>query len=88
MEKERAVAPERRAAVRRVLWASDLRERWGVSLCTLWRWRRGGRMPEPDFMGSGWTLDQIEEFERGGLRPAREPGLPPRSRPAVVAKHK
>jgi hypothetical protein len=72
---------------RRVLWAADLCARWGVSLCTLWRWRRAGRMPVPDFMETGWTLPLIEEFE-GGLRSTREPGRPPRSRPVPPARHK
>lgn len=63
---------------RRVLWAQDLRERWGVSLCTIWRWRRGGLMPPPDFMDTGWRLSTVEDFEAAGGIPAR----PARSRPA------
>ena len=57
---------------RRVLWAQDLRERWGVSLCTIWRWRRGGLMPPPDFMDTGWRVSTIESFEAAGGIPARQ----------------
>ena len=53
-------------AARRVLWAQDLRQRWGVSLPTIWRWRRSGLMPEPDFMDTGWRLETIEKFEAAG----------------------
>jgi predicted site-specific integrase-resolvase len=63
---------------RRVLWAQDLRERWGVSLATLWRWRRAGLIPQPDFMDTGWRLNTIEIFEASGGIPARSA----RSRPA------
>jgi predicted DNA-binding transcriptional regulator AlpA len=51
---------------RTVLWAADLSARWGVSLPTLWRWRRKGKMPEPNFQGSGWLVATIEAFENGG----------------------
>jgi predicted site-specific integrase-resolvase len=65
---------------RSVLWAQDLRARWGVSLATLWRWRRAGLMPPCDFMDSGWRLSTVEDFEAAGGIPAR----PSRS----AAKHK
>jgi hypothetical protein len=67
MQDVQQAAPPRR----RVLWAQDLRERWGVSLATLWRWRRAGLMPPPDFMASGWRLSTIEDFEVAGGIPAR-----------------
>jgi hypothetical protein len=50
---------------RTVLWARDLCERWGVGLTTLWRWRRAGKVPAPDFQTSGWLTATIEAFERG-----------------------
>lgn len=87
METEQST-PASAAGARRVLWAADLCSRWGVSLCTLWRWRRARRMPQPDFMGTGWTINLVEEFEQGGMRQAREPGHPPRSRPVPPARHK
>ena len=63
-----------------VLWARDLCVRWGVSLSTLWRWRRAGSMPEPDFQKTGWRLETIENFERGAA------ALPPHPRPAPAAR--
>jgi len=63
---------------RSVLWAQDLRERWGVSLATLWRWRRAGLIPEPDFMDTGWRLSTVEDFESAGGIPARPAGYRPR----------
>ena len=69
-------------AGRRVLWAQDLRQRWGVSLPTIWRWRRSGLMPAPDFMDTGWRIETIESFEASGGIPA-PPAL---DRPARTAR--
>jgi predicted site-specific integrase-resolvase len=49
----------------KVIWAAELCERWDVSLVTLWRWRRRGQMPAPDFQGTGWLVATIEAFENG-----------------------
>lgn len=54
-------------AGRRVIWPKELCERWGISLVTLWRWRRARKMPQPDFQGSGWQVQTIERFERGQI---------------------
>ena len=83
METERLPTALATRSARTVLWAQDLRERWGVSLCTIWRWRRAGLVPEPDFMDSGWRLETIEKFERAGGIPAR-----PTSSPGRPARHK
>ena len=64
-EQHVAQAPSSANQKRTVLWAADLCERWGVSLATLWRWRRSGKMPLPDFQGSGWRMATIVAFENG-----------------------
>ena len=55
------------ARLRKILWARDLASRWGVSLPTIWRWRRRGAIPAPDFQGTGWRIAVIEALERGDL---------------------
>lgn len=72
---------------RRVLWAQDLRARWGVSLATIWRWRRAGLMPEPDFMNTGWLLATVENFESAGGIPDA-PTLDHPHRRTGPARHK
>ena len=54
---------------RTVLWAGELCERWGISQVTLWRWRRAGKAPAPDFQGTGWLVATIEAFEQCGSTP-------------------
>jgi len=51
---------------KKVIWAAELCERWDVSLVTLWRWRRAGKAPAPDFQGTGWLVTTIETFEQRG----------------------
>jgi hypothetical protein len=51
-----------------VIWPAGLRERWGISEPTLWRWRRAGKIPQPDVRigdREGWRPETIEAFERG-----------------------
>jgi hypothetical protein len=51
------------------IWPSGLRERYGVSAPTLWRWERDGKLPSRDvFIGGravGWRPETIEVAERG-----------------------
>lgn len=48
-------------------WPAALRERWGISATTLWRWERSGAIPARDFHISnrpvGWLRQTIEDFE-------------------------
>jgi predicted DNA-binding transcriptional regulator AlpA len=51
------------------IWPRGLRERYGVSGPTLWRWERTGKLPDRDvFIGGravGWRPETIERAERG-----------------------
>jgi hypothetical protein len=52
----------------RVVWPAGLRERYGVSGVTIWRWLRDGKLPAPDVhVGgrSGWSPELLAEAERG-----------------------
>ena len=59
------------------IWPSGLRDRYGVSSPTLWRWERAGKLPTPDvFVGGravGWrpeTIERAERAERGDVATA------------------
>ncbi len=44
----------------------QVRERYGVSRTTVWRWVREGRLPEPVNVGPAsirWRLHDLQEFE-------------------------
>lgn len=44
---------------------NQLAQDLGVSLCTLWRWRQQGKMPQPMQLGPrlvGWKRETIEEW--------------------------
>ena len=51
------------------IWPRGLRDRYGVSAPTLWRWERAGKLPKRDvFVGGrpvGWRPETIERAERG-----------------------
>jgi hypothetical protein len=51
------------------IWPRGLRERYGVSAPTLWRWERAGKLPRRDiFIGGravGWRPETIERAECG-----------------------
>lgn len=50
-----------------VIWQAGLRERWGISEPTLWRWMRDGKIPAPDVHIAGrrgWRPETIEAAER------------------------
>ncbi|WP_241521140.1 helix-turn-helix transcriptional regulator [Kineobactrum sediminis] len=47
-------------------WVSDrtLAEYYEVSRCTIWRWVKSGRLPEPEKIGDNctrWDFDKIRE---------------------------
>lgn len=67
------LAHRREGTKRTVLWAGELCERWGISQVTLWRWRRAGKVPAPDFQRTGWLVATIEAFENGNT--ANSPGV-------------
>jgi predicted DNA-binding transcriptional regulator AlpA len=51
-----------------VIWSAGIRERYGISAVTAWRWERAGRLPPRDLhIGgrSGWRPETIEAAERG-----------------------
>jgi len=58
----------------RCIWPSGLRDRYGVSAPTLWRWERAGKLPTRDvFVGGravGWRPETIERAERGEVATA------------------
>ena len=58
-----------RAFGTRCIWPRGLRDRYGVSAPTLWRWERAGKLPKRDvFLGGrpiGWRPETIERAERG-----------------------
>jgi len=58
-----------RAGGSRCIWPRGLRDRYGVSGPTLWRWERAGKLPKRDvFVGGrpvGWRPETIERAERG-----------------------
>jgi predicted DNA-binding transcriptional regulator AlpA len=50
-----------------VIWRAGLRERWGISAPTLWRWERTGKVPRPDVVigdREGWKPETIERAEQ------------------------
>ena len=76
LETEAAAANGTRRAQRHVraigascIWPRGLRDRYGVSAPTLWRWERAGKLPKRDvFVGGrpvGWRPETIERAERG-----------------------
>lgn len=46
---------------------------YGISLATVWRWRRQGLLPAPTRLG-GLTLWRVGDLRAHLHRPAREPG--------------
>ncbi|WP_257969011.1 helix-turn-helix transcriptional regulator [Vibrio parahaemolyticus] len=45
--------------------ANDLSEALGISISTLWRWRKAGVMPEPIALGPrivGWRTSDIQNW--------------------------
>ena len=59
--------------------SKDLRNRYGVSNVTLWRWVKAGKLPAPRYINGKrvWSVEQIEEcdrrilkdkFDKGGAR--------------------
>lgn len=69
-------APKRpRAAGTGIIWPRGLRDRYGVSGVTIWRWQRAGRLPARDaFLNGvavGWKPSTIDAVMRGE-KPARD----------------
>ncbi len=69
-----------------VIWAAGLRERYGVSDVTIWRWLRDGKLPAPDVhIGGrhghspqilaeaerGPTVETVRESSRRSAKPAK-----------------
>jgi hypothetical protein len=52
-----------------VVWPAGVRERYGISAPTLWRWEKQGRLPPRDvYVGKkavGWRPSTLEAAERG-----------------------
>ncbi len=61
------------------IWPRGLRDRYGISGPTLWRWERSGKLPARDvFVGGraiGWRPQTIERAERGEIHAANDRNL-------------
>jgi len=65
------VSKRARTAGSGCIWPRGLRDRYGISGPTLWRWERAGKLPRRDVhiggRAVGWRPDTIERAEQGDM---------------------
>ena len=67
VDRRKRPAPIRGTAV---IWLAGIRERYGISAVTAWRWERAGKLPPRDVTiggRAGWRPETLEAAERGGV---------------------
>jgi len=70
------MSPSEKASMKVFLRQPQLAERWAMSVRSVLRARRAGRIPEPDFyLGQFplWSVERIETFERWSAKRATLP---------------